>query len=90
MKIQTSSAIIRVWSAKGQVRFNTADSMPGQLDAKPTGCQANLIPSQLDAKIYNLTFKLLFINGVGDKLAASSLPDIKSAASSWWNRLGGI
>ena len=29
---------------------------------------ADSMPSQLDAKIYSLTFKLLFTSGVGDKL----------------------
>ena len=41
------------------------------------------MPNQLDAKIYSLTFKLLFTSGVGDKLAASSLPSIELAASNW-------
>ena len=40
----------------GRVRFDAADSMPGQLDAN----------------IYSLTFKLLFTSRVGDKSAASS------------------
>ena len=33
---------------------------------------ADLMPGQLNAKIYSLMFKLLFTSGVDDKLAVSS------------------
>ena len=43
------------------------------------------MPSQLDAKIYSLTFKLLFTGGVLVVSAALSLPGIESG-----HRVGGI
>ena len=55
------------------------------------------MPRQLDAKIYSLTFKLLFTSGVGIESVVLSLPGIESAvsvggielaASSWRHRVG--
>ena len=48
----------------------------GYASMPPTRCLANSMPSQLNAKIYSLTFKLLFTSGVGIEFA--------------WRRVGGI
>ena len=59
----------------GRVRFDAADSMPGQLDAKPT--------------FNSLTFKLLFTNpNPNPNPNPNQLPGIELAASSWRHRVG--
>ena len=56
-KLLFQSTIIRSGTLRCR-RLDAADSMP------PTRCQAKPMPSQHDAKIYCLTFKLLLTSGV--------------------------